>query len=279
MGQLVFARPEHAVDALLAACSAGDDEPLLALFGREHRGLFSTSDQAGDRLARRRFHEAARSRRELVRRGEDRAILVYGEAGAAGAAFPIPLSRSAGGWSFDTKAGAEIVVRRRIRRNELEAISACRRYLEAQVEYASRDRDEDGVREYARRLRSSEGQRDGLFWETGKGVSESPSPGERFLTGADPEYVAERRQGEPWHGYRYWVLERQGRHAPGGAHSYVVNGNMVAGCALVAWPADPGSSGSKTFLVSHHGRVLERDLGPVRQASWSPARSQACAAA
>jgi hypothetical protein len=254
-----FPTPEAAVEALLAACPEEGTEALAAIFGSEHLEALTTSDPAEDRSNRMRFHAACQEGRRLREGPDGSRILLVGEDEWP---FPIPLVRDAGGWRFDAAAGGQEIVKRRVARNELEAIAACRAYLTAQAEYASADRDGDGVREYAQRLVSSEGRRDGLYWRVDEGSGERPSPLGPLVLAADPAYVATRTPSSPWHGYRMKVLTRQGPHAPGGAHPYVLNGNMVAGCALVAWPAEPGRTGEKSFIVSHHGTLYERDLGP-----------------
>jgi hypothetical protein len=172
--------------------------------------------------------------------------------------MPIPLVRSAEGWHFDTEAGLEEMVDRRIGANELAAIGYARTYVQAQVEYAGADRDGDQVLEYAQKLVSTPGRQDGLYWPDPAGDAPSPlGP----LAASEEDYTAFREAEESFHGYYYRVLTGQGPNPPGGAYDYVINGNMIAGFALVAWPADYGNSGIMTFVVSHQGKVYQKDLG------------------
>jgi hypothetical protein len=173
--------------------------------------------------------------------------------------MPIPIVEDKGAWRFDTAAGVEEVTNRRIGRNELAAMEFARRYVEAQRLYASVDRDGDEVLEYAQKLRSTPGLKDGLYWEAPSGDSASPlAP----FAAEKSEFLAGRDDGDPYLGYYYRILTSQGANAPGGAYSYIINGNMIAGFALIAWPADYGNSGIMTFMISHQGKLLEKDLGP-----------------
>jgi len=178
--------------------------------------------------------------------------------------FPIPIVENAQGkWFFDTKAGQAEILARRIGANELNAIEVCRQYVDAQREYASQFHDDSGVLKYAQRLKSSPGKKDGLYWDPSLG-GESPfgpladtaqSQGYKPISGA-------KNSSQPYHGYHFHVLTAQGPAAPGGPYSYVINGNMIAGFALVAWPDEYGKSGIMTFIVSHQGKVYQKDLGP-----------------
>jgi hypothetical protein len=172
--------------------------------------------------------------------------------------------KGADGWFFDTDAGAEEIINRRIGRNEFGAIGVCNAYVEAQVDYATTDRDGDEVREYAQRIISTHGKRDGLFWEVASDNEADLSPFGPALADAAAYLEAGKkaRKRIPFHGYYYKILTRQGPNPPGGKYDYVINGNMIAGFALVAWPADYGASGIMTFVVSHQGKVHEKDLGP-----------------
>ena len=212
--------------------------------------LDSGDPAVGER--RKRFAEGADARLDYREDGPDRVTLVVG---LDAYPFPIPVVRSEGGWSLDAAAGAEEIADRTVGLNELMAISVLGDYVEAQRLYASEPRDGSGVRRFATRFLSSPGKRDGLYWETG--ADEDPSPFGPLLG----EHGAAKRD-EPYYGYHYRVLTRQGASAPGGAYSYVINGNLVAGFAAVAWPAEYGRTGVKTFLVNHYGTVYEKDLGP-----------------
>ena len=185
---------------------------------------------------------------EIEDRGS-RKILLVGEGGWP---FPYAVARDDDGkWSFDTLTGLQEIANRRLGENELRAIETARAYLDAQRAYASQDRDGDGVREYAQQLISSEGQTDGLFWPAGQNGGESP--GGAYLE------AAEQRSG--YFGYRFAILKGQGGNVPGGAHDYVINDNMIAGYALIAWPAQYAQTGLHTFVISHHGGLHQADLG------------------
>jgi hypothetical protein len=165
------------------------------------------------------------------------------------------------GWVFDTKAGREEVLNRRIGRNELNAIQVCLAYVEAQQEYASTDREQDGIIQYAQKVMSDPYRRNGLYWEAGEGEIESPLG--RFIAQAAQEgYTKKGDKPTPYRGYYYRILKGQGKNAPGGGYQYVINGHMVAGFALVAWPAEYGVSGVMTFIVNQNGTVYAKDLGP-----------------
>ncbi len=253
--QMTFDTPEAAVEALLEALKVNDETALLDIFGHEHRQLVMLTDKAAARANRRRAYDAAQEMWRLRDLGDDTMELIIG-----GEAWPmpIPLIKDRGGWRFDTEAGAEEIIDRRIGENELAAIRLCRTYLAAQLDYASQDRDGDQVLEYAQKIGSTPGKKDGLYWAASAG--ELLSPFGPLVALAGP-YLEDRQKGDPFRGYRYKLLIRQGANPPGGAHDYVINGNMIAGFALLAWPADYGSSGIMTFLVSHQGQVFEKDLG------------------
>lgn len=251
-----FPTAEAALEALRAALAAGDGKALLALLGPEHEAELVGGDPAARRVELRRL-KAAAERGLALRPAPDGSLIVL--VGPRAWPLPVPIVKEAAGWRFDTGRGLEEIINRRIGRNELAAIASLTAYLDAQRAYAARDRDGDEVLEYAQRIRSRPGRKDGLFWEIGPG--EEPSPLGPFIAAAG-EVAAEQKAGEPFFGYRFAILTEQGPNAPGGAHGYVVNGNMIAGHAMVAWPADYGNSGIMTFMVSHQGRIYEKDLGP-----------------
>jgi hypothetical protein len=179
--------------------------------------------------------------------------------------FPIPLVQSEGQWFFDTKSGREEILNRRIGRDEISAIQVCHAYVEAQREYASFDRNEDGVLEYSQRLRSSPDRHDGLYWPVEPGGELSPlGPlvAQARVEGYRQSHRIMADGHAPYQGYYFKVLTRQGKHAPGGKYDYVINGHMLAGFALVAWPAEWGNSGVMTFMVNQAGRVYQKNLGP-----------------
>ena len=186
------------------------------------------------------------------------------ELGADAWPFPIALIQQDGKWHFDTEGGKEEILNRRIGRNELDTIRVCRAYVEAQRDYASEDHTGAGVLEYARHLRSTPGQHDGLYWhaEPGEEVSPlGPLIAQAHSEGYRHESKIMTEKQVPYHGYYFKVLTRQGQRAPGGKYDYIINGHMIAGFALVAWPAEWGNSGVMTFIINQQGKVYERNLG------------------
>jgi hypothetical protein len=168
--------------------------------------------------------------------------------------------RTGDAWFYDGDAGLEEMYNRRIGSNELTTIKVCYEYVRAQREYADEDRDGDEVREYAQRVMSTRGVKDGLFWPTDEDGDESPlGP---MVASATAEGYSVKAEPQAFHGYRFRILTRQGAKAPGGAYGYVINGNMIGGFALVAYPANYGNSGVMTFIVNHQGKVYQKDLGP-----------------
>ena len=251
-----FAEPEAALKAFVEVLRLADPARLGDLFGAENLHELVGDDPEEARADLARAYASARDTASLRPDGPDRMIMVIGRSAWP---FPVPLVREADGWRFDTASGVEEIANRRVGRNELAAIEVLRAYVEAQRVYASQDRDGDGVLEYAQHLASTGEQRDGLYWPTA--ANDEPSPFGPFLAEVD-DYLQGRQAGEPYRGYSFRVLTGQGPQAPGGAYSYVINGNMVAGFALFAWPAEYGDSGVMSFLVGNDGIVLEADLGP-----------------
>ena len=251
--QKTFATPEAAVEALVAGLQAEDANAVLEIFGPEHEEFLTGGDRAAAREEWRRVYAAAKEAVVIRPVGDNEAVVVLGRKAWP---MPIPLVKEGGAWRFDTEAGMEEVTNRRIGRNELAAINAARAYIDAQVAYAARPHDGDRVRKYAQRLVSTPGKQDGLYWPVGAG--EEASPLGRL---SEVEFAKGRKAGDPYLGYYFRILTRQGGNAPGGAYDYVINGNMIAGFALVAWPAEYGVSGIMTFLASNHGEVLQKDLG------------------
>lgn len=273
--QQTFATPEDAANAFVAALDAGTDAGYRALFGPEIDRLAQSDRTAGEE-DQERLREAAKESLVLQPAGDGAVTLVLG---AKRWPLPIPLVRKDGSWRFDTPAGIDELLSRRIGANELAAIDLARTYVAAQRAFASEDRDGDDVPEYARSFASAPGKHNGLYWESAPGEPQSPfGP---FVAAAG-DYAKDRKPGDPFKGYYYRVLERQGPHAAGGAHGYVINGHMIAGFALVAFPADYGRSGIMTFVVGPQGKVFEKDLGPKTaqlaaamtaydpDASWKP---------
>lgn len=254
-----FGSPAEAVKALVAATQAGDHAAVRAIFGPEVKELLS-GDPKQDALEFASFAKLIGQFSQLVRKADDRFVLNLGDQNWP---FPIPLVRKDGVWFFDTAAGKEEIVNRRVGEDELTAIGVCRTYVAAQREYASEDRAGDGVLKYALRLHSTPGQRDGLYWPAAPG--EEPSPFGPLIAEVHAEgYGGKTPEGEPqpYQGYRFKILTAQGAAAPGGAYNYVINGNLIAGFALVAYPAHWGESGIMTFIVNQWGKVYERNLGP-----------------
>jgi hypothetical protein len=256
--QRFFETPEAAAQALVDAVLAEDTDVVRAVLG-PGSGALSSGDPVADRADREAFVEAAVESAAIEQEDgvDDRAVLVIGDDWP----FPIPLVKVAEGWHFDMEDGLEEIYRRRIGNNELYAISVAWAYGEAQEEYASVDRNGDGVREFAQRLASSEGQRDGLYWPVKDGEPESPMG--PLVADAVAEGYAKSDDGEPvpYHGYFYRMLPGQGASAPGGAESYVVDGRMTGGYALLAYPAEYGNSGIMSFMINQQGMVFEKDLG------------------
>ena len=251
-----FPTPQAAMDGLMTVLSAGDKQGVLAIFGEEHAHFLIGDDEAQARTEWRDVYRAAKEATILRPDGEGRYIVVVGRRAWP---LPIPIVQDSGGWRFDTAAGIEEVINRRIGRDELAAMDLARNYVEAQRVYASADHNGDQVLEYAQHLISTPNHQDGLYWpatpETG------PSPFGPYISEVS-EYLTDKKRGDPYRGYYFRVLTKQGPNAPGGAYDYIINGHMIAGFALVAWPAEYGTMGIMTFLISHQGRLLQKDLGP-----------------
>ena len=255
--QRTFATPEAAVDALIAALKADDEAALLAIFGDKHKNLVGTGDRARDKDVRAQAVAQLEAFRVLDERGNDRCVLLMGPQAWP---LPIPLVRVGTAWRFATEEGIEEVLNRRIGANERNAIQVLRAYLDAQRQYASRDRNGDGVLQYTQKLASTPGKQDGLYWPADADKGEEVSPLGPLIAESTP-YLKGNKKGVPYHGYRFRILTRQGKSAPGGAYGYVINGRMIAGFAMVAYPAEYGVSGVMTFIVNHNGKIYERDLG------------------
>ena len=258
-GQRTFATPQQAARALLAAAEADDLPALTQIFGPEADQILNSGDAVADRASRAKFVDKAKQslKEKIDPANANRATLLIG---ADGFPFPIPMLRTAGRWYFNTGEGKHEILARRIGSNELDAIAACKAYVDAQYDYATEDRNKNGIPEYARKLISSPGKRDGLFWP------ESDAPPTQFAAGvkkAQSEgYQKEDNTPTPYHGYYFRILTAQGPKARGGALDYVQHGSMIGGFGLVAWPAEYGVSGMKTFLVNQDDVIYEKDLGP-----------------
>ena len=262
-GPAVFASPQEGVDALIAAVRADDAKKLASLFGPGHKDLIDSGDPVADRQSRERFIGWYDAKHSIKMDGEDKAILVVSDDDWP---MPIPLVKKANGWSFDAAAGEHEILARRIGRNELDAIQVCLAFIDMERDYAAVDRDGNGYLEYARRWISSPGKHDGLYWPTKEG--EPPSPGGPLLAEASVQYAGKTGP-TPYHGYFYRILTAQGKNAPGGARNYVVQGKLMGGVALIAYPAKYRSSGVKTFMCNTDGVVYEKDLGSETAATAS----------
>ena len=251
--QLRFPTPQAAADALASALKANDEAALVALFGDKHKGLV-TSLEPATRAAAAEQIDTLRVVREI---GKDRGVLLMG---ALAWPLPIPLVREAAGWRFATEEGVDEIINRRIGANERSALQVLGAYLGAQREYASIDRDGDGVLQYARNLASTPGKRDGLYWPADATKGEDLSPFGPLIAESSA-YLDGRKKGDPFRGYHFKILTRQGATAPGGAYNYVINGRLIAGFAMVASPAAYGESGVMSFIVNHNGRIFQKDLG------------------
>lgn len=255
--QQAFKTTDEAVSALVSAAKTGDRKGILTVLGPDGADIASSGDDVADAATRERFTSAYDAKHQITAEGEDRATLVLGQEDFP---FPIPLVRKDGMWRFDTAAGRLEILYRRIGRNELDAMQACLAYVDAQNEYAEKDRTGAGTGIYAQRIVSRPGQKDGLYWPASQGDDESPL-GE-LIADATAEGYRVGTQRAPFHGYYYKILKRQGSNVPGGELDYVVKGRMIGGFALIAYPAEYGNSGVMTFVVSHNGIIFEKDLGP-----------------
>ncbi len=253
--QQTFATSREAADALVAAAAQNDTAAMLKVLGPGSKDIVESGDPAEDKNSRAQFvgHAHTKLTVEVQPGNPDRAVLVVGENDWP---FPVPLLRQNGRWHFDSARGRTEVLARRIGRNELAAIDVCRGYVEAQMEYAAQDRNSDGVLQYAQKIVTTPGKKDGLYWE---GEADNLVP--KAFADAAAAMFAEGKKPVPYHGYYFHILKAQGPDAEGGALDYVVKGKMIGGFAMVAYPAEYGVSGVQTFLVNHRGLVYEKDLG------------------
>jgi len=262
-GQKFFSSPEGAVEAVVSALKSNDQKMLAAILGRGSKDLIFSGDEVADRESRELFLRSYEAKNKLEKVGDKKAILYVGNEDWP---LPIPLVKKGKLWFFHTKEGKEEIINRRIGKNELNVIRVCMAYVDAQREYALKDRDGDKLLEYAGKFVSEPGKKDGLYWETKEGEELSPM-GPFFAAAREEGYAATGLDDKPvpYHGYYYKILTSQGKNAPGGAYDYVVNGRMVGGFALVAYPARYGSSGIMTFMVNQDGVVYERNLGKTTE--------------
>jgi hypothetical protein len=259
-GPRAFPTPEAAVAALTEAAQASDVHALLALFGPGGAELAASSDPATARQNRDVFVVAMKEGWRLASKGSTRKELILGNEAWP---FPVPIVKTPNGWVFDTKAGKEEVLIRRIGRNELAAIRIAKTYVAAQQAYARRTHDGKPAGLYARRFASEPGTENGLYWPVKNGTPHSPFGVLVAAAAAEGRQVGDGQHPPvPFHGYYFKVLEAQSASAPGGARSYVADGVMSGGFALVAWPSEYDATGIMTFIVNQDGVVLEKDLGP-----------------
>lgn len=253
-----FATPELAVESLMTALRTGNEKELRTILGSEGDELIGSGDPVADANNRAEFMRLYDERHQLVT--EDGVARL--EVGASAWPMPIPVVQGNKGWYFDASAGADELLSRRIGRNELAAIQVCMAIYDAQREYVAMDRNADGLLAYATKFASDEGTKNGLYWPTKEG--EPPSPlGELAARASTEGYAIQgsTREPRPFHGYYFRILTAQGTAAPGGAFDYIVKGEMIGGFGVIAWPAEYGRSGLKSFMVSHAGVVYEKDLG------------------
>ena len=278
-----FNSPSEAVKALATAAQNGDTNAIHLIFGPEGHELISPDVvQATDEFEM--FKERLAERTQLITNSDSNATL---ELGVDGWPFPIPLVKQGAQWHFDSAAGKDEIFARRIGRDEMGAIDVCNAYVEAQREYASQDRMGGGELAYAQFLRSTPGTHDGLFWPANQPGEElsplGPLVAQACVEGYKRPAKMLSEEQAPYHGYYFKILTSQGRHAPGGRFKYIINGRMIAGFALVAWPSKWGDTGVMTFVVNQQGKVYQKNLGPRTakiakamtiydpDATWTPA--------
>ena len=255
--QAGFATPQEAAAALIKAAGDYDLPVLKAIFGPDGESLVSTADPVHDKNQLTAFAEEAQKKNSVAidPKKPDHATLVVGDQDWP---LPVPLVKKGTKWYFDSKAGREEILYRRIGANELDAIQVCRGFVEAQEEYASAIHDDSGVNQYAQRIISTRGKQDGLAWRNPDGSPGGPI-GEEVAKAIEEGYA---RKSEPYHGYYFRVLKGQGPAAPLGQLDYVIEGVMIGGFALVAWPAEYRVTGVQTFIVSYNGVVYQKNMGP-----------------
>jgi hypothetical protein len=279
--QQTFASPEEAAASLADAAGHGDKAALLKMFGADGVKLISSGDPVADDDARQRLAAEYAASHKIDYEGDDKAVVSIGKDDFP---LPIPLVKVGSAWHFDTAAGEQEILDRRIGRNELNTIEVCHAYVEAQREYAAINPVGKRQGEYAQKFRSSPGEHNGLYWEAENATDESPlGP---LVASARAEGYGPNADGTPtpYHGYYFKILTRQGPSGSGGSKDYIVNGHMTGGFAMIAFPAQYGDSGIMTFIVGQTGVVFEKNLGRGTEAiarriiaydpdqSWQPTR-------
>lgn len=255
-GQKTFSSPKEAVDAFIQAVRGGNDSTLLAILGPGTEAIISTSDAVADKGGRDRFLARYDVKHSLTESADNQLSLNVGKDDWP---FPIPLVHANDKWYWDGPAGRQEILYRRIGGNELAAIDVCKGVVAAQHDYAATGHDGLPPGIFAQRIMSEPGKQNGLYWEVSEG--ESASPAGPLLAQASAEGYGNARKGSPYHGYYYRILSSQGSDAKGGAKSYVIDGMMTGGFAVIAYPADYRTSGVMTFLVNQNGTIYQKDLG------------------
>lgn len=250
--QQSFTNPDTAASALAAAVKSGAKQDMLKVLGDDGEDIVDSGDDVADAVARGKFISAYDAKHSVKVDGKKATLII----GADDFPFPVPLVHNKAGWEFDTGEGRREILYRRIGRNELDTIQTILAFVDAEDEYADKDRGE-GIGVYAQRIVSSQGKKDGLYWPS----DNNDSPLGQLAAEASAEGYKAGSEPQPYHGYYYRILTQQGASAPGGAMSYIVKDKMIGGFALVAYPADYGNSGVMTFIVNHAGTVYQKDLG------------------
>jgi len=259
--QKLFSSPENAVKAFTEAVNTKDNAALDQIFGPSGKDLRS-GDEVQDTIEFVEFAKYLAQKSDLIKENDSKVNLHIGNENWP---FPIPIVKYNDKWFFDTEAGKEEVLNRRIGEDELTAILVCRAYVKAQREYVLKDWDGDGIFAYAQKLRSDAGRKNGLFWRSSRDEALSPL-GELVAQAWHEGYKKNRKafnenEPSPFHGYYFKIMTGQGKNVPGGGYHYIVNGNMVGGFAMVAFPSNWGTSGVMTFVVNQQGKVYEKNLG------------------
>jgi DUF2950 family protein len=255
----VFSSPDDASNALLGAIQSGDQDALLAIFGPESKELIHSGDAVQDKNVAEAFAAKYATMHRWRKLSDGGQMLLVG---ADNFAFPIPLKKNEGGqWFFDTAAGKDEVLSRRIGRNELAIIEVCNAAADAEAEYFSKAHDGETTKQYALKFVSDPGRHNGLYWKSPEGEPDSPL-GPLAASASSEGYSTSQASGHTaFHGYYFRILKGQTKNAPGGAKDYVVDGKMVGGFAIVAYPAEYGNSGVMTFIINQDGVLLQKDLG------------------
>jgi len=254
-----FTSPEEAVKALVDACKRNDTQELLVIFGPEGKDIISSGDEVADKALQARFVENYEAKNRLEQKTPETTILCVGKEDLP---LPVPIVKKGEKWCFDAGAGKEEILNRRIGRNELSVIEVMHAYVDAQREYAARKGSGNApLIEYAQKVWSDEGKKNGLYWPAKEGEEISPL-GPLFAQAITAGYQKKKDAPTPYRGYYFKIIKAQGKNAPGGEYDYVANGKMILGFALVAWPAEYANSGIMTFIVNQNKIVYQKDLGP-----------------